>query len=163
MDHLQSWTDGEATRFFSGQATYEKSFVVPQGMLKAGASLRLDLGEGKSIPESPLRNGMQAWFDPPVRESAAVYINDKKAGSVWCPPYSLDVTPLLRPGENRIRIVVGNLVINHMAGHALPDYRLLNLRYGARFQAQDMDKIQAVPAGLFGPIRLIAVPESESQ
>src|SRR5262249_11279772 len=26
MDHLQSWTDGEATRFFSGQATYEKSF-----------------------------------------------------------------------------------------------------------------------------------------
>ncbi|HEX7959098.1 MAG TPA: glycosyl hydrolase, partial [Terriglobales bacterium] len=163
MDHLQSWTDTESTRFFSGQATYERSFVVPQSVLKAGAAFRLDLGEGKSIPESQLRNGMRAWFDPPVREAAVIYINDKEARSVWCPPYSLDVAQLLRPGENKIKIIVANLAINYMAGHALPDYRLLNLRYGARFQAQDMDKIQAVPAGLFGPIRLIAVPESENK
>jgi hypothetical protein len=65
----------------------------------------------------------------------------------------------LRPGKNKIKIIVGNLAINYMAGHALPDYRLLNLRYGVRFQAQDMDKIEAVPAGLLGPIRLIPVPE----
>jgi hypothetical protein len=45
-----------------------------------------------------------------------------------------------------------------MAGRALPDYKLLNLRYGARFDPQDMDKVQAVPAGLVGPIRLVAVP-----
>jgi hypothetical protein len=164
MDHLQSWTDTESTRFFSGQAIYENTFGVPQSMVKGGAALRLDLGEGKSIPESQLPNGMQAWFEPPVREAAVIYINDKKAGSVWCPPYSLDVTQLLRPGENKIRIVVGNLATNYIAGHALPDYRLLNLRYGARFQAQDMDKIQPVPAGLLGPIRLIAIsPESESE
>jgi hypothetical protein len=31
---------------------------------------------------------------------------------------------------------------------------LLNLRYGERFQAQDMDKVQPIPAGLLGPIRL---------
>jgi len=43
-----------------------------------------------------------------------------------------------------------------MAGRRLPDYRLLNLRYGERFQAQDMDKVQPVTAGLLGPIRLIA-------
>jgi hypothetical protein len=42
-----------------------------------------------------------------------------------------------------------------MAARALPDYRLLNLRYGVRFEPQDMDKVQAVPAGLLGPIRLI--------
>jgi len=157
MDHLQSWTENEARRFFSGLATYEKSVVVPQRMLQAGIALRLDLGEGKAIAESPLRNGMQAWFDPPVREAAVIYINDKKAGSLWCPPYSLDVTSLLRAGKNKIKIIVGNLAVNYMAGHPLPDYRLLNLRYGMRFQAQDMDKIQAVPAGLFGPIRLIPV------
>jgi hypothetical protein len=63
---------------------------------------------------------------------------------------------LLRPGENRIKIVVANLALNYMAGRRLPDYRLLNLRYGERFQAQDMDKVQAAPAGLLGPIRLIA-------
>ncbi len=85
-----------------------------------------------------------------------VYVNDRRAGSVWCPPYSLDVTGLLRRGENKIRIVVANLAVNHMAGRALPDYRLLNLRYGVRFEAQDMDKVQPVPAGLLGPIRLIS-------
>jgi hypothetical protein len=43
-----------------------------------------------------------------------------------------------------------------MAGHALPDYKLLNLRYGTRFDPQDMEKVQPVPAGLFGPVRLVA-------
>jgi hypothetical protein len=105
---------------------------------------------------------MQAWLEAPVREAAVVYINDRRAGSVWCPPYSLEVTDLLRPGDNKIRIVVANLAINYMAGRRLPDYRLLNLRYGERFQAQDMDKVQPVTSGLLGPIRLIAIASGSS-
>jgi hypothetical protein len=77
---------------------------------------------------------------------------------VWCPPYTLDVTSFLRPGTNALRIEVANLAINHMAGRALPDYRLLNLRYGTRFEPQDMDQVQPVPAGLLGPIRLHTTP-----
>jgi hypothetical protein len=45
--------------------------------------------------------------------------------------------------------------MNYMAGHSLPDYRLLNLRYGERFQPQDMDKVQPIVSGLLGPIRLV--------
>ena len=41
------------------------------------------------------------------------------------------------------------------AGRSLPSYRLLNLRYGVRFEPQDMDKVQPVPAGLLGPIQLV--------
>ena len=143
-------------------ATYEKQIVVPASMLQDGLTVRLDFGEGK--PEQPvtLRSGMQAWLDSPVAEAAVVYINGQKAGSIWCPPYSVDVAGYLRPGENNIRIIVWNLAINHMAGRALPDYRLLNLRYGERFQPQDMDKVQPVPAGLLGPIRLIATARSET-
>jgi len=48
--------------------------------------------------------------------------------------------------------------MNYMAGHSLPDYRLLNLRYGERFQPQDLDKIEPLPSGLLGPVRLIAQP-----
>ncbi len=155
-DHLRSWTEDEATRYFSGAATYEKEVVVPREMIQEGLTVRLDLGEGKPVSEQSLRAGVQAWLDAPVKEAAVVYVNDQRAGSVWCPPYSLDVSNLLRPGANKIRIVVANLALNHMAGRRLPDYRLLNLRYGERFQAQDMDKIQPVPAGLFGPIRLVA-------
>jgi hypothetical protein len=90
-----------------------------------------------------------------VREAAVIYINEQRAGSVWCPPYALDVTNLLRPGNNRIKIVVANLAMNYMAGRRLPDYRLLNLRYGERFQPQDMDKVQPIASGLFGPVRLV--------
>ncbi|HEX8774098.1 MAG TPA: glycosyl hydrolase [Pyrinomonadaceae bacterium] len=160
MDQLRSWTENEETRYFSGTATYERDVSVPEGLLQNGQALRLDFGEGKPIQAQPLKAGMQAWLDAPVREAAVVYINDRRAGSIWCPPYSLDVTGLLRGGTNKVRIVVGNLALNYMAGRRLPDYRLLNLRYGERFQAQDMDKVQPVAAGLLGPIRLIATANS---
>ena len=155
MDKLRSWTEDEATRFFSGTATYEKDVNVPADLLQPGVAVKLDFGEGKPSAEQNLRAGMQAWLDPPVHEAAILYVNDERAGSVWCPPYALDVTKFLRPGANRIKIVVANLALNYMAGRRLPDYRLLNLRYGERFQAQDMDKVQTAPAGLLGPIRLI--------
>jgi hypothetical protein len=36
----------------------------------------------------------------------------------------------------------------------LPDYRLLNLRYGTRFEPQDMDEIRPVPSGLLAPVTI---------
>lgn len=160
FESLRSWTEDEKTRYFSGAAVYEKSLDVPENWLRDGLVLRLDFGQGQAIAEEPYRPprgpGMQAALDAPVRDSAVVYINDRKAGSIWCPPFQVDVTGLLRRGENRIKVVVANTAINYMAGHALPDYRLLNLRYGERFQPQDMDKVQPVVSGLLGPIRLMA-------
>jgi hypothetical protein len=155
MEELTSWTANDATRHFSGVATYEKDLAVPANTLRDELELKLDFGLGSPLPVQTLRNGMQAWYEGPVREAAVVYINDKRAGAVWCPPYSIDVTGLLRPGINNIRVMVGNTAMNYMAGRSLPDYRLLNLRYGERFQPQDMDKVQPIPSGLFGPIRLL--------
>jgi hypothetical protein len=100
--------------------------------------------------------GYQAQYEGPVREAAVVYVNGKRAGSAWCPPYKVDVSGLLRAGKNQIEIRVGNLAVNFIAGRKLPDYKLLNLRYGERFQAQDADKFQPVTAGLLGPIHLTA-------
>jgi hypothetical protein len=157
MERLRSWTENPETRYFSGLATYEKEANVPQALLQ-NQSVRMDFGPGQALPVLQSKAGMQTWFDPPVREAAVLYINDKRAGSLWCPPYSVDVTGLLRPGSNKIRVVVANTALNYMAGHSLPDYRLLNLRYGERFQAQDMDKVQALPSGLLGPIRLTTTP-----
>jgi hypothetical protein len=74
---------------------------------------------------------------------------------VWHPPYQLDVTKFLKAGKNEITITVGNLALNEMAGQALPNYKLLNGRYGERFQAQDMDQVQALPSGITGPVRLV--------
>jgi len=152
---LRSWTDDEATRYFSGIATYEKNVTVPSAFIK-NEDVYLHFGEGIPLASQPLRSGMQAWLEGPIREAAVVYINDKRVGSIWCPPYLLEVKRFLRAGENKIRVEVANTAMNYMAGRSLPDYRLLNLRYGERFQPQDMDKVQAIPSGLLGPIRLVA-------
>jgi len=160
FDKLHSWTEDEATRYFSGVATYEKTVVATESLLRPDTTLTLDFGEGRAIPNPDPRARMRAWIDSPVREAAVVYVNGRRAGSVWAPPYKLDVTGLLKAGENQVRIDVANLAVNYMAGHALPDYKLLNLRYGMRFEAQDMDKIQVTPSGLLGGVRLIATPKA---
>jgi alpha-L-rhamnosidase len=155
MNQLRSWADDEATKYFSGTAVYEKSVNIAPNLLQG--SIKLDFGEPVSLPFEVQRNGMRTYLDAPIKEAAVIYINEQRAGSVWCPPYSLDVTPFLKAGENKIKIVVGNTALNYMAGRKLPDYKLLNLRYGERFQPQEMDKIQVLPSGLTGNIRLINI------
>lgn len=155
MQTLRSWTDDEVTRYFSGQAAYERAVTVPAGMLRG--RVFLTLGEGTPVTAEGRRSGsgMRAMLESPVHEASVVYINGKRAGAVWCPPYALDVTSLLHTGDNTIRIVVANLALNEMAKGSLPDYRALNAKYGERFQAQDMNQVKPVPAGLLGPIRLV--------
>jgi alpha-L-rhamnosidase len=155
LDHLRSWTDFSDLQYFSGQAVYERSVSVHASMLKDGREAYLNFGKGVPIKPYHRQNGTQAWIEGPVREAAVVYINSRRAGSVWCPPYEVEVTQLLQSGTNMIRIVVGNLAINSMAGKSLPDYRLLNDRYGKRFAPQDMNDLKPLPSGLLGPITLV--------
>jgi hypothetical protein len=60
-------------------------------------------------------------------------------------------------GAEFLDLRIGKLAVNYMAGHFFPDYQLLNLGYGVRFEALDMDKIRAVAAGMLGPVRLVHV------
>ena len=156
MEQLHSWADDDSTRYYSGTATYDRLVDLPAGFLASGKLVELDFGEGTPIPVSPITNGMQTWYDPPIREAAVVYVNGQRAGSLWAPPYRLDITRLLKSGENELKIIVGNTALNYMAGHRLPDYKLLNLRYGERFQAQDMNKVQVLPSGIIGSPKLIS-------
>jgi hypothetical protein len=97
---------------------------------------------------------MRAYLEGPIREAAEVFVNGESAGYVWRPPYTVDVTRLLKAGENTLRIVVGNTAINELSGRALPTYRLLNQRYGERFVPQDMTNLQPLPSGILGTLRL---------
>ncbi len=142
MPQLHLWTGP------SGTATYEKSVTVP-----AAGRFVLSFGEGTPVPETPRRNGMRAWLESPVREAAVVYVNGRRAGSVWAPPYELEIS--LHGGENKLRIVLANLAINAMASQPLPDYKALIAKYGRRFEPQDMDEVKPLPSGLLGPIKLM--------
>ena len=153
-----SWTDDDAHKYFSGQATYETTVAVPRAFAATKRTLYLDFGEGTpvAVAERNAGSGMRAMLEGPVREAAVVYINDKRAGSVWCAPYHVDVSSLLKEGDNHIRVVVANLAINQLAKGPLPDYKALNAKYGERFQAQDMQHLEPQPSGILGTVRLIA-------
>ena len=154
MEKLASWTDSEATRNFSGTAFYKKNFEATPETL-AAQRVEVSFGEGKPITATGRgAQRMQALLEPPVREAAVVYVNGRRAGSIWHPPYTIDISGLLQRGTNQLYVEVANLAVNYMAGHPLPDYKALTAKYGERFQAQDMNLIAPVPAGLFGPIQL---------
>jgi len=148
---LSSWTESDSTKFFSGTASYEKSIEVPAGTYGA----TLDFGDAIPLDFEVQRNGMRTYLDPPIKEAAVVYVNGQRAGSVWSPPYRIDISKFVKPGANQLRIVVANTAVNYMAGRKLPDYRLLNLRYGERFQPQEMEKVMPYPSGMTGSPKLI--------
>jgi alpha-L-rhamnosidase len=158
MDRLASWSDDAATRYYSGQATYEKNFDLPLDRLPERTRFLLDFGEGTRtpLPSPPGEHNMWAYLDGPIRDAAEVYVNGKLAGVVWHPPYRIDVTAQLRAGSNELRIIVGNTAINELAGQPLPDYRLLWDRYGKLFEPQDMTDLHPLPSGIVGPVTLIA-------
>ncbi len=155
LDRLQSWTDLPDRRGFSGVAIYEREVTLEARDLHGARMIAIDFGRGSAVPERALKNGMRAWLDAPVRDAAVVYVNGVRAGSTWAPPYRVAVGKHLVAGKNTIRVEVANLAMNAMANQALPDYRLLNLRYGTRFEPQDMDQVRAMPSGLLGPITLV--------
>ena len=154
---LGSWVEDARLRYYSGTATYVKSVRVPAAFASDGAPVFLDFGEGKpvAIPDPLPQNNMRAYLDSPVREAAAVYVNDQPAGYVWHPPFRVDVTKQLKAGENSIRILVGNTAINELAGAALPNYRLLYSKYGVEFIPQGMEDLKPLPSGLLGPVSLV--------
>jgi hypothetical protein len=156
MPQLHSWTEDPGFKYYSGQVTYLKTFDLLAQDLHSRINGVLDFGPGKpeDEPNPPPEHSMKAYLEAPIREAADVYVNDKRAGCVWRPPYTVDVTKFLKVGRNTLRIIVGNTAINSLAGQALPTYRLLNERFGERFKPQDMGNLQALPSGLLGDLRL---------
>jgi hypothetical protein len=170
---LRDWIADPVSRFYSGEAVYSREFTLPA---KPSIVTYLQVDGGASLPVPPTSEtprpsasagvpnpritlpgpGMQTYYDPPVREAAVVFINGKRAGSLWHPPYRLEVTPYLRSGKNRIEIHVYNTAINAWAALPPRDYGPLIAKYGDRFQMQDLNKVQPVSSGLLGTVHLIS-------
>jgi len=98
LDHLISWHEheNEGVRHFSGTATYTKSLIIPAGWLRPDQRVYLDLGKVAIIAEPRL--------------------NGRPLGTLWKPPFRVDVTDALNPGENRLEVAVVNLWANRMIG-----------------------------------------------
>jgi len=116
---LRSWTK-TGLAYFSGTAIYEKTFSLSPAF--SVGRVVLDLGKVSSV--------------------AKVQINGREAGTLIWSPYRLDITTFLKPGENRLRILVTNTEANARAVGA--SHRILS-------------KIDL--CGLEGPVLLIPYVE----
>jgi hypothetical protein len=152
---LSDWISDPATKFYSGVGVYQRDFLL-KSPLSGATFLEVDGGAPLIAPAATHPSpGMRAWYDPPIREAAMVFINGHRAGSLWHPPYSLAVGPYLKSGENHIEIRVFNTAINAWAALPPHDYKPLIAKYGDRFQMQDLDQLHPVSSGLLGTVHLI--------
>jgi len=135
MDPLASWTDSTnaGVRFFSGTATYTKTFDWDD---------HAENGKGKT----------QTWLDlGGVQVMAQVKLNGHDLGILWKPPFRADVTGALRPGANTLEIRVANLWPNRMTGDAaLPQAQRFTWSSWEPF-TKDTPLLKS---GLLGPVRL---------
>jgi hypothetical protein len=163
VDLPHSWADDPETRYFSGTAIYQRAVDLPATFRAAGSRVFLDFGaavavEREALPGGTMRgNSFAARVAPPIREAATVFVNNERAGSIWAPPYRIDITARLRAGSNAIRIEVYNTAINQLAeGGRLPDVAAVTERYGQRFRLQDLDDLRPIPSGILAVPRLVA-------
>ncbi|MBN2578370.1 MAG: alpha-L-rhamnosidase N-terminal domain-containing protein, partial [Pirellulales bacterium] len=98
FDELISWSEhpDQGVKYYSGPATYVKTFTLPEEQIAKDRRFLLDLGK--------------------VEVMAEVKLNGKDLGILWKAPYRVDVTEALRPGENTLEVKVVNLWINRMIG-----------------------------------------------
>ena len=106
LDKLISWTEhsDSGVRYFSGTATYRKTFALTKAQLDKNAVVSLDLGAVKNL--------------------ARVRVNGVDLGVLWKTPFRVDVTRAARVGANSLEIEITNLWPNRLIGdEQLPDDR----------------------------------------
>jgi hypothetical protein len=91
-----------------------------------------------------------------VREIAEVKVNGKACGIVWCPPWRVEVTDAVKPGENQLQVEVVNFWPNRIIGDAsLPEAQRLTRTNIRKLTA----KTSLEEAGLLGPVKLLSAPK----
>jgi len=127
---LTSWTDLELpaeARAFSGTASYTTDFTLDPPAA-ADSPVELDLGR--------------------VAVIASARLNGVPVGSVWTPPFRLDISHALKPGVNHLSVEVTNTWFNRLtfdAGRDETARKTWTINGPAKGSALQ-------PSGLLGPV-----------
>ena len=136
---LVSWTQRpeDGIRFYSGKATYHKTFDLSEGSNNKSQRLFLDLGD--------------------VRNVAEVRLNGKKLGTLWCFPWRVEITEAVKATGNVLEIDVINLWANRVIG----DLKQPNeKRFTKTHEVFRFDMVTGntppLDSGLLGPVRILS-------
>lgn len=143
FDELSAWNlhADAAIKYFSGAATYRKSFELTGA--QAAQPVRLQLGDVKCL--------------------AQVRLNGRDLGVVWTAPWAVELTGAVQPGRNDLEIVVVNTWVNRLIGDAAlpPEKRTTRTNVGLQTGKRTFKAFQGfasedplMPSGLLGPVRL---------
>jgi hypothetical protein len=135
LDKLTSLSESTnaGVKYFSGTATYTKTFdwkpTAKSGKQKS--EIWLELGE--------------------VHALAQVNLNGRNLGTVWQPPYRVNITDALQAGPNALEVRVANLWRNRLIGDAaLP----MAERFTWSSSAQFSPDTPLPESGLLGPVTI---------
>ena len=128
FDSLTDWAQNanDSIRYYSGTAYYHTTFMA--GSVDPGSHYILDLGL--------------------VRAIGKVSVNGIEAGGVWTPPYRVDITRAVRPGNNFLEIKVVNTWVNRLIG----DSRLAPGERGTQVPFGPDAHSTLESSGLLGPV-----------
>jgi hypothetical protein len=133
---LQSWTANArpGIKYFSGYGVYFKRFEIPN----PGTQVILDLGR--------------------VGDVAHVKVNGHDFGTLWKPPFRVDITVAVRTGGNELEVAVVNTWVNRLIGDdQFPQEKpVANIRGRKIIPAADLEKC---PSGLIGPVSIIVATD----
>ncbi len=135
FDSLVDWSKSpyDAIRYFSGTATYKKSFEVPGKLLEKTKDIFLDLGT--------------------VKETARVRLNGIDLGVVWCKPWNVNVSKALKNGNNELEVEVVNLWPNRLIGDASIPVGKEKGKTVTNISIYN-SKSALLPSGLLGPVTI---------
>jgi hypothetical protein len=152
FDSLYSWTLNNEfdIRFFSGIASYEKTFEWEGD---------IDADNYKYV--IALNN---------VLEVAHIFVNGEDAGISWEKPFKKDISKYIKQGKNNLKIEVANTWHNRLCGDAkLPESERITKSNITRLPnpwSYPMEKIpfddgkekyNLLESGLLGPVKIMAV------
>ena len=129
IGQLFDWSEDAALRAYSGTGEYRTHFVWKGGH----GRVWLDLGRVENLAE--------------------VSVNGEPCGVAWTAPYRVEITGALRPGRNELRIAVTNTWRNRLIADSTLDPAK---RVTATTAPDRWSKEPVLPAGLLGPVRLLA-------
>lgn len=118
-------------RYFSGIATYTKSFTLPNG-IRPGDPLWIDLGK--------------------VGDIAEVRVNGRSVGSAWHAPYRINISGAVRNGANQLEIRLANRWVNRLIGDAQAGAEKVTWTAMPTYKADAPLR----PSGLIGRVTLLA-------
>lgn len=139
---LISWHESNDPniRYYSGIATYTHEFDQPP--VEEDGAIWLDLGA--------------------FAEVADVWVNDRHLGISWCPPYRFEITSMLKPGANTLRVEIANNWSNRLTGDAVLGERFTQTNLGkANKNLVPWADVPLKPSGLFGPVKLQVIRSEE--